>query len=753
MLARVLMLWLAFGAPEGTSTTTTNLTAKIETVLERPEAQNIGELEQAIRQIEARPEDVIDDSVLSDELLRARVVFAWAQQDPERATAAMDEAIRSAAGRPLPVRGLGTDLKNLMKQRVAALADAGTAVIEVDCTVPCQVFINEGRADNPTSPLALGTYRVHVVANEGDIDPLRTEVVLDVKGETERIAFSKPVEPAPVEPEPVPEPAAGPLEPEPDVRPQPRALEQESKGDEIPNDSRSRLARREKIMVITGGTLLGLSGVGIGMVIAGPVLVNQAEKDYRAGPTDQDRSDADRAGAQAESLEIAGAVSAGVLISAGVALILVGKLHKKQSKVSVQPVADRHNFGFSIRGAFLMKRRYVLLLIVGLGACYNPGSTLGLPCDGAGSCQGDQVCGPEGVCVDPDALLFESHCETGGEAPPEGAVAATYSYDLNTVADVSGGLTNWVATTPLPPGLTLDSNTGIISGIPEGPDDMDYALSVSVDDAITGETYMFDCEKIHINGHLSAMGVRDEPMHCIPHTSTYEEMVALLDGGDGTQINCSPWGDAGGVCPLGDGNGRPAPGVTFEASSCTHSGAITGDRRGTWVWMVEVEQSGYTTRVPFCASRDFETFHDITQTVNAQQESDLNPGLLEYDPDMAISFGNGTHVWDIVDPQCNSNPSQCDSFGFKFDVTCSPFDQPFQLDAVNNGVGINHDLTAGGPTPSTAFANRPWVGSFEMVYCTSANGANCDVDDPNFEQNAQTWYHYDVVAYPVLDNL
>lgn len=355
----------------------------------------------------------------------------------------------------------------------------------------------------------------------------------------------------------------------------------------------------------------------------------------------------------------------------------------------------------------------------------------------------------------PGASDVTSSCLTGDGVPPEGAVGADYEYDLNTAT--SGGTStysNWMATTPLPPGLTLDPATGIISGVAEGPGNTGYPLSISVDDAITGENYTFDCAEIHINERLNALGVRNDPMHCIPHTSSYDEMVAMLDGGDGTTITCNAFTDAGSPCPMGDGNGRPPPGVTFDAETCTHSGNVTGDRRGTWVWMVEIEQNGATTRIPFCASRDFDTFHDITLTANAAQETDLNPGLLEFDPSMGLAFGNGTHIWDIVDPACNADPSQCNSFGFKFDVTCSPFDPPFDLNAQSSGIGLTHDLTAMGPTvaPGSQFEYRPFVASFEMSYCTSANGADCDVDGANFDQNAQTLYHYDVVGFPVLGN-
>lgn len=198
----MLSLTLAFlvkGALEPAPVATADLTAQIEAVLDTPAAEVISELEQEVREFEARPQDVMADTALADELLRARVVLAWAQREPELAAAAMDEAIRSAAGRELPLLGLGTDLKNLAKQRAAALASEGAANIQVVCRVPCQVIVNERRSVNPTDPLLLGKYRVWVVSNDGEVEPLRADVELDVAGETERIEFGRvdKVPPAP----------------------------------------------------------------------------------------------------------------------------------------------------------------------------------------------------------------------------------------------------------------------------------------------------------------------------------------------------------------------------------------------------------------------------------------------------------------------------------------------------------------------------------------------------------------------------
>ena len=332
------------------------------------------------------------------------------------------------------------------------------------------------------------------------------------------------------------------------------------------------------------------------------------------------------------------------------------------------------------------------------------------------------------------------------ETVPEGAIGAEYYLDLNTITTGGTGVYgNWSASN-LPPGLTLDPDTGILSGVPEVINATPFEVSVT--DAVGGEQFEFSCGELVINDRLSALGVVTEEFHCIPHTASKDEMLAIITGGDSSDITCSPLAASDGSCPLGDGNGRPPPGVTFDADTCTHSGDLTGDRRGSWVWMVEVEQSGYTTRIPFCAQNDVDTFHDIVVTANAQLQSDLQPGLLSYDPTQALGFGGGSYVWDIQDPVCfGGDPAPCNAFGFKFAVTCSPFDPPFVLNGQSTDNGLTHELDAMGPVPDEKFRYRPWVASFEMSYCTSDTPADCDVDGA-FEQNAQTRYHFDVVAFP-----
>lgn len=357
-----------------------------------------------------------------------------------------------------------------------------------------------------------------------------------------------------------------------------------------------------------------------------------------------------------------------------------------------------------------------------------------------------------GVCLVPDP---------GGTAPgincgsmPEGAVGATYNFTPE-VGGGSGNFNMWMATN-LPPGLSIDPNTGTISGVPTEP--MAYNnIEISMFDAGKGESFSAQCGELVINPSLNSNPVLMEPNHCIPHTATREEMLALLDAGDGSEITCSlSVSTTNASCPLGDGNGRLAPGIEFDETTCTHSGSVAGDRRGTWVWMVEITQSDYTTAVPFCASNDVDTFHDISVVANGNPQSDLIPGLHEYNSENSLSFGDGSYQWAIDNPACPG--ADCNTYGFRFGVSCSPFDltDPWRVDlepSANSETGLTHQMRASGPAPDPKFDGRPFVASFEISYCTSATPGFCEADtdiNPDFEQNAQTKYHFSVVGYPTL---
>jgi hypothetical protein len=304
----------------------------------------------------------------------------------------------------------------------------------------------------------------------------------------------------------------------------------------------------------------------------------------------------------------------------------------------------------------------------------------------------------------------------------------------------------------------INPDTGEISGVPTEPPypgnaPLDYSVTITVFDEGEGQQFEAMCGNLEVHPRLNSLGLRLTDYHCLDYTSTEQDMLAALEGGDGTDITCSINTGGAATCPLGDGDGRLAPGISFDPSTCTHTGSVNSTRYGTWVWMVDITQSDYTTTVPFCATNDVTTFHDIILTANGVDDDPLQPALYEYDPDVDLGFGNGSYHWDINSPDCPGN--ECNNFGFRFDVTCSPFDvvAPWSISlspSSGGTLGLSHEMSATGPAPGDAFRARPYVASFEMSYCTSSDPNFCVVDDvPTFEANAQTKYHFDVIGYPL----
>lgn len=158
-----------------------DLEASTEAIADRTPAESIASLEAALATATQHPHELLADPHAAEMLARARLALAWsqlAQGDNEAAAVTMDLAIRSAGSTPLPLSGLGPAIRKLHDERRTALEAAGQASIAVNCDA-CDVLINEAKADNPSGPLLLGTYRVWLLDSQQQLEPRFQEVVLD----------------------------------------------------------------------------------------------------------------------------------------------------------------------------------------------------------------------------------------------------------------------------------------------------------------------------------------------------------------------------------------------------------------------------------------------------------------------------------------------------------------------------------------------------------------------------------------------
>jgi hypothetical protein len=128
------------------------------------------------------------------QLTLARALLA--SNDAAGSREAMDEAIRTSRGDPLPSKSFGPGLSALHREREGALDKRGTGSLDVDCRVPCRVYINERPAQPRASGLVPGDYRVWVEASDGATPRLEQLVAVEAD-KAARVEFGRAPEPPP----------------------------------------------------------------------------------------------------------------------------------------------------------------------------------------------------------------------------------------------------------------------------------------------------------------------------------------------------------------------------------------------------------------------------------------------------------------------------------------------------------------------------------------------------------------------------
>ena len=291
-------------------------------------------------------------------------------------------------------------------------------------------------------------------------------------------------------------------------------------------------------------------------------------------------------------------------------------------------------------------------------------------------------------------------------------------------------------------------------------------FDVEANDLETGENAAVTCE-ITVNPAL-AFDETTQPRACIS-VDDFSDIRDALTGGTGDTIQCTlpQPANPSATCPLRSGNGVMPGGVSFDDASCTVSGAVTEDAIGTWVWMVQVEQSGATVFVPVCASREDAGAAHTIEASFAGSTDYLQPAVVPFAPTDVVSIGDMGPDFTVRGASCAGN--SCDNYAFSFEVTCSPFCSSGEMqpgggtcqngftlapDAIlmeNGGnTGFTHEMSASTEIPvedwngaevDTTWSTRPWVANWTLQYCTDSQP--CDAST-----NPQTTYNYSVVAFP-----
>lgn len=319
---------------------------------------------------------------------------------------------------------------------------------------------------------------------------------------------------------------------------------------------------------------------------------------------------------------------------------------------------------------------------------------------------------------------------------PLGAVGANFSHTVS--ASGGDGSYTWQAA-GLPDGLSIDTGTGLVSGVPttEGS----YRVSLAVTDGAM-EMGSAACD-LDVNPQIVVDLGTGRALPCVIGGESAADFITPGTGNQ-TPPTCS--------APGGRGNMDVPAGITLEPD-CTTSGTLTETRYGTYVWMVEVNQSGATAYVPYCATQDAQDRGAYTIEVrhggDDTTEKVLVPATGTFDDPAGLSFGeSGDPLFTVRG--CPTNPC---FYAFSFTYDANPFadimlGQDTRIDDMDGmPEGFTHELMAAGPWSDTdfngRFGGRPWTFAVDMDYCMAGSMAECDP-----ASNGDGELHFSVIMNP-----
>lgn len=157
-------------------------------------------LERALKGFEAYAPEIAAKVELQAIQRRAALTLARAyhnNQQPKRARKVLNDIYRSDPPNDSELRSLGPSLVALGKEVRARVERLEQGRIDVHCNQPCQVYINERKADRESSHLE-GSYRVYVEDLAGDKPALTKHVQILPGGGAVKVSYDNSAPVAPV---------------------------------------------------------------------------------------------------------------------------------------------------------------------------------------------------------------------------------------------------------------------------------------------------------------------------------------------------------------------------------------------------------------------------------------------------------------------------------------------------------------------------------------------------------------------------
>ncbi len=330
----------------------------------------------------------------------------------------------------------------------------------------------------------------------------------------------------------------------------------------------------------------------------------------------------------------------------------------------------------------------------------------------------------------------------GDPGLPDAITGEAYSHTLTMTPGVGTSPFVW-SITGLPAGLSLNPDTGEISGIPT--EEGDFAVSVIATDA-TGKEFPQDCGNLSVFPRLEVDGdklLMVFPDGCVGPNVTLDDLISdgVLVGGTTDAIGCQYIG--------GLGNGKFPAGVSIDPDDCSIQGSVdSAENFGMHAWITTFSQGPVNAHVPYCAVQASPGNYDVTMSYMGSDNT-LKPGTTQQMGSTAGLGGGGDPRID-VESVCNA-PACFYKFFFSFNtlskdamVTANPNGKLGMGMAFD---GFFHSFSFSDPSVSANITGRHWVVNFDFVYCISDVEADCDSKDKALA-NGGTNFTLGVVVRP-----